>query len=63
MATVKEPPITAKLVRHGVYQYIRLPKEFQFEGDQVEIDKYRNGLVIKPPAQDRNFKRPKKAKP
>ena len=39
---------TAAVVRHGVYQYVRLPKEFQSEGDQVQISKDRTGVILKP---------------
>jgi virulence-associated protein VagC len=63
MTTQKESPVTAKLVRHGVYQYVRLPKEFQFEGDEVEIERHQAVLVIKAMAQDSKAKRSKKAKP
>jgi virulence-associated protein VagC len=44
----KEAPATAKLVRHGAYQYVLLPKGFEFEGDQVLIDRYRSGVILKP---------------
>jgi len=36
------------LVCHGVYQYVRLPKEFRFEGDQVQITKSHGGVILKP---------------
>ena len=39
---------TAALVCHGMYQYVRLPQEFRFEGDQVRISKYRNGVILTP---------------
>jgi virulence-associated protein VagC len=43
----KEVSATAKLVRHGAYQYVLLPKRFEFEGDHVLIDKYRSGVILK----------------
>ena len=43
-----EVPVTAKLVCHGAYQYVLLPKGFEFEGDHVLIDRYRNGVILKP---------------
>ena len=44
----KEVPATAKLVRHGAYQYVLLPKGFEFDGDYVLIDRFRSGVVLKP---------------
>ena len=44
----KKAPATAKLVRHGAYQYVLLPKGFEFEGDHVVIDRYRSGVILKP---------------
>ncbi len=37
---------TAKLVRHGVYQYVRLPKELQFKGESVRVTKVKAGLLL-----------------
>ena len=37
---------TAKLVRHGVYQYVRLPKELQFKGESVRVSKVKGGLLL-----------------
>ena len=48
MSEKKETSGRAALVTHGIYQYVRLPKEFRFEGDQVEIKRFRNGVVLKP---------------
>ena len=53
---------TAKLVRHGVYQYVRLPKEFQFEGDLVQIRRYQSGVLLLPLIKDSSSKRSTKAK-
>lgn len=38
----------AALVSHGVYQYVRLPKDFRFEGDRVQVRKFRDGVILKP---------------
>ena len=54
---------TAKLVRHGEYQYVLLPKEFEFDGDHVLIDKYRSGVILKPsPADPAKVGKPKPSK-
>jgi virulence-associated protein VagC len=37
---------TAKLVRHGVYQYVRLPKELQFKAESVRVSKVKGGLLL-----------------
>jgi virulence-associated protein VagC len=44
----KKVSATAKLVCHGAYQYVLLPKGFEFEGDHVLIDRYRSGVILKP---------------
>ena len=44
----KEVSATAKLVRHGAYQYVLLPKGFEFDGDYVLIHRSRSGIVLKP---------------
>ncbi|MGA9564501.1 MAG: hypothetical protein WBS19_03165 [Candidatus Korobacteraceae bacterium] len=44
----KEVSATAKLVCHGAYQYVLLPKGFEFEGDRVLIDRCRSGVILKP---------------
>lgn len=38
---------TAKLFQHGGSQAVRLPKEFRFEGTEVEIEKRGNEVVLK----------------
>ncbi len=48
----KELPSTARLVRHGAYQYVLLPKGFEFDGDHVLIDRYRGGVLLKPVSED-----------
>jgi antitoxin VapB len=39
---------TAKIFRSGNSQAVRIPKEFQLEGDEVEIQKKGNSLVLRP---------------
>lgn len=38
---------TAKLFQHGGSQAVRLPKEFRFEGSEVEIEKRGDEVVLK----------------
>ncbi len=42
---------TAKIFRSGNSQAVRIPKEFQLEGDEVEIQKKGNALVLTPTKQ------------
>ena len=44
----KENAGTAAIVTHGIYQYVRLPKQFRFEGDRVQIGRWRNGVILTP---------------
>lgn len=39
---------TAKIFRSGNSQAVRIPKEFQIEGDEVEILKKGESLVLRP---------------
>jgi antitoxin VapB len=39
---------TAKIFRSGNSQAVRIPKEFQLEGDEVEIAKKGELLVLRP---------------
>ena len=39
---------TAKIFRSGNSQAVRIPKEFQLDGDEVEIQKKGNSLVLRP---------------
>jgi antitoxin VapB len=39
---------TAKVFRSGNSQAVRIPKEFQLEGDEVEISKRGTPLVLRP---------------
>ena len=45
---------TAKLFQHGGSQAVRLPKDFRFEGTEVEIEK-RHGheVVLRPKSKPR----------
>jgi len=47
---------TAKLVRHGVYQYVRLPKELQFKVDRVRVSKVKRGLLLEELAETKTEK-------
>jgi antitoxin VapB len=41
--------ITTNLTTEGIYQIVRLPKEFEFTGiNQVEIRKRGNAIIITP---------------
>lgn len=39
---------TAKIFRSGNSQAVRIPKEFQMAGDEVEILKKGNSLILRP---------------
>jgi len=43
---------TAKLFRNGRSQAVRLPKEFRFEGNEVRIRKFGNGVLLEPKITD-----------
>ena len=43
----------AKIFKHGGSQAVRLPKEFRFEVDEVDIHKEGDTVVLKPPRQPR----------
>jgi antitoxin VapB len=47
MATRKK----TKLFMSGNSQAVRIPREFQLEGDEVEIQRMGNTLVIRPKAR------------
>lgn len=42
------PPSRAKLFWNGRSQAVRLPKEFRFEGDEVEIRRDGNAVILEP---------------
>ncbi|MFH0896305.1 MAG: type II toxin-antitoxin system VapB family antitoxin [Bacteroidota bacterium] len=39
---------TAKLFSNGRSQAVRLPKEFQFQGDEVSIQKHGDAVILVP---------------
>lgn len=39
---------TATLFKNGASQAVRIPKEFRFEGKEVEIKKIGNNLILRP---------------
>ena len=39
---------TAKLFQNGRSQGVRLPREFRFEGDQVYVKRFGNGVLLLP---------------
>src|SRR5881227_2492102 len=39
---------TAKLFQHGGSQAVRLPKDFRFDGTEVEIEKRGDEVVLRP---------------
>ncbi len=41
-------PVTAKIFRNGRNQAVRIPVEFSFDTDTVEIEKRGDELVIRP---------------
>jgi virulence-associated protein VagC len=46
MKKAKEVADTACLLRHGAYQYVRLPKGFEFDGDTVKISWQGRGVLL-----------------
>lgn len=41
-------PKTAKLFQNGGSQAVRLPAEYRFDGEEVQIEKIGNTLVLRP---------------
>lgn len=39
---------TATLFQNGASQAVRIPKEFRFEGKEVEVKKIGNNLILRP---------------
>lgn len=39
---------TASLFQNGASQAVRIPKEFRFSGEQVEVKKVGNSLILRP---------------
>lgn len=46
-----DPPLRAKLFWNGRSQAVRLPKEFRFEGDEVQIRREGNAVILEPVAR------------
>ena len=46
--SVSTPPLRAKLFWNGRSQAVRLPREFRFEGDEVEIRREGNAVILEP---------------
>jgi antitoxin VapB len=46
------PTARAKLFKHGGSQAVRLPKEFRFEGDEVEVRRDGDKIVLTPIKRD-----------
>jgi antitoxin VapB len=44
---------TAKLFQHGGSQAVQLPKDFRFEGTEVEIEKRGQEVVLRPKSKPR----------
>ena len=42
----------AKLFRNGRSQAVRLPKEFRFEGDRVQVRRVKEGVLLEPIVSD-----------
>ena len=45
---------TAKVFRSGNSQAVRIPKEFQIEGDEVEIERKGSALILRPTGKSWN---------
>jgi len=43
---------TAKLFQNGRSQAVRLPREFRFEGDEVRIRQFGDGVLLEPIISD-----------
>jgi antitoxin VapB len=48
MAATREATTTAKLIMRGRYQYVVLPKGFEFKGEKVRVRKVEGGVVLEP---------------
>jgi antitoxin VapB len=43
---------TAKVFRSGNSQAVRIPREFQFDTDEVEIERRGDEIILRPPVRD-----------
>ena len=48
MAASRKSTKTAKLILRGGYQYVILPKEFEFKGKAVRIQKDGDAVILEP---------------
>ncbi len=60
MAATKKCAKTAKLVVRGKYQYVILPKEFEFEGDRVRVRTIAGRVLLEPLIADEKVRAAKK---
>jgi antitoxin VapB len=49
---LEEPMARAKVFRSGNSQAVRIPKEFQFNTDEVEIEQRGDEVVLRPPVRN-----------
>ena len=43
---------TAKVFRSGNSQAVRIPREFQFDTDEVEIERRGDEIILRPPVRN-----------
>jgi virulence-associated protein VagC len=48
MAVPRKSTKTAQLILRGGYQYVILPKEFEFKGKAVHIQKQGDAVILEP---------------
>lgn len=56
------PPARAKLFRHGGSQAVRLPKAFRFEGDEVEVSRRGDKVILSPVTRVKPARTPEELK-
>jgi virulence-associated protein VagC len=56
MAETKKSTKTAKLVVRGKYQYVILPKEFEFKGDKVRVRTVAGRVLLEPMSADKRVR-------
>jgi antitoxin VapB len=47
--------VVAKLFRNGRSQAVRLPKEFRFRGDKVQVRRVSSGVLLEPLLEAREW--------
>src|ERR1700682_4162504 len=56
--------VVAKLFRNGRSQAVRLPKEFRFRGEKVQVRRVNTGVLLEPVLDAKEwFRRPDRAGP